>query len=282
MRGGRSAADPHEESAEAPAADFAADGPAEPPPCYDGWEMGEQLRDIQRALRTAKPKDRQSEAIYRRESARFDLPHAEVPALHVPAANPPHQTAEPGRRPARLRPGRGHLARLGAGHHRLRLRRHPVGLVARDRPAGAVEHRPAGGPGRPDRALVGLVLQLDRLWRDSREAAAKLDGVDEQLHELKATTTLLGTAQGPAATTFYSHFAGGASPQLLLTDLKSQIDLLAMKIAQDERAYLHTRLGLRSWSSSDGGFPPGRANGDTRHSRRPSCSPRRGPNATSH
>ena len=83
--------------------------------------------------------------------------------------------------------------------------------------------------------LVGLVLQLDRLWRDSREAAAKLDNVDEQLHDLKAATTLLGTAQGPAATTFYSHFAGGASPQLLLTDLKSQIDLLAMRIAQDGR-----------------------------------------------
>jgi hypothetical protein len=83
--------------------------------------------------------------------------------------------------------------------------------------------------------LAGLVLQLDRLWRDNRESAAKLDNVDDQLHELKATTTLLGTAQGPAATTFYAHFAGGASPQLLLTDLKSQIDLLAMRIAQDNR-----------------------------------------------
>ena len=83
--------------------------------------------------------------------------------------------------------------------------------------------------------LVGLVLQLDRLGHDNRDAADKLDDVDEQLSELKATTTLLGTSQGSAASVFYSHFANGAGPQILLTDLKSQIDLLAMKIAQDER-----------------------------------------------
>ena len=83
--------------------------------------------------------------------------------------------------------------------------------------------------------MVGLVLQLDRLWHDNHAAAAKLDNVDQQLHDLKATTTLLGTGQGPAASVFYSHFAGGAGPQLLLTDLKSQLDLLAMKIAQEER-----------------------------------------------
>jgi hypothetical protein len=33
---------------------------------------------------------------------------------------------------------------------------------------------------------------------------------------------------------FYSHLADGASPQLLLTDLKSQLDLLAMKMAREE------------------------------------------------
>ena len=83
--------------------------------------------------------------------------------------------------------------------------------------------------------LVGLVLQLDRLWRDNRTAADKLDSVDEQLHELKTTTTLLGTTQASAGAKFYSHFAGGAGPQLLLADLKSQLDLLAMKISQENR-----------------------------------------------
>ncbi|MCC6126458.1 MAG: hypothetical protein IT426_15980 [Pirellulales bacterium] len=79
--------------------------------------------------------------------------------------------------------------------------------------------------------LVGLVLQLDRLWRENRSAAAKLDEVDEELHDLKTTAALLGTAHGPAAGAFYAHYAGGANAQLLLTDLKSQLDLLAIKIA---------------------------------------------------
>ena len=83
--------------------------------------------------------------------------------------------------------------------------------------------------------LVGLVLQLDRLWHDNREAAAKLDNVGEQLHELKTSATLLSTAHGPSSALFYSHLAGGAGPRLLLNDLKGQIDLLALKMAQEEQ-----------------------------------------------
>jgi len=78
--------------------------------------------------------------------------------------------------------------------------------------------------------LIGLVLQLDRLWHDSRQAADKLDDVDEQIHQLKATTTMLGTTRGPSASAFYSHLADGAGPELLLSDLKGQLDLLAVKL----------------------------------------------------
>ena len=81
--------------------------------------------------------------------------------------------------------------------------------------------------------VAGLVLQMDRLWHDNREAAAQLDDVDEQLHELKTTTTLLGANQCPTSAAFYSHLASGAGPQLLLADLKGQLDLLAMKIATE-------------------------------------------------
>ena len=82
--------------------------------------------------------------------------------------------------------------------------------------------------------LVGLVLQLDRLWHDSRDAAAKLSHVDEQLHDLKTVTTMLGTGQGSPGTSFYTHLTSGAGPQLLLTDLKGQLDLLALKIMPNE------------------------------------------------
>jgi hypothetical protein len=80
--------------------------------------------------------------------------------------------------------------------------------------------------------LLGLVMQLDRLWHDSRQAASKLDHVDEQLHDLKANATMMHNDHASPSGEFYTHLASGAGPHLLLTDLKSQIDLLAMKMDQ--------------------------------------------------
>ncbi len=78
--------------------------------------------------------------------------------------------------------------------------------------------------------LLGLILQLERVWHDGRSAAAKLDEVDEELHELKSTTNLLGASPTGPSSAFYSHFSGGAGPHILLTDLKSQLDLLAAQL----------------------------------------------------
>jgi len=80
--------------------------------------------------------------------------------------------------------------------------------------------------------LIGLVLQLDRLWHDHRNTAAKLDHFDEELNELKTTTTILGNGQVVGGGNFYAHLAGGAGPELLLADLKGQLDLLAMKVGK--------------------------------------------------
>ncbi len=80
--------------------------------------------------------------------------------------------------------------------------------------------------------LLGLVLQLNRLGRDSRQAAGKLDRLDQDIHDLRTTTTLLGTTHGPSAAAFYAHLADGASPQILLSDLKSQLDILAVQLGR--------------------------------------------------
>jgi len=82
--------------------------------------------------------------------------------------------------------------------------------------------------------LVGLLLQLERLWHDSRRAADRLEAVDQQLHDLKTTTTLLGTSHASPGGAFYAHLADGAGSQLLLSDLKGQLDLLALKISSDK------------------------------------------------
>jgi len=82
--------------------------------------------------------------------------------------------------------------------------------------------------------VIGLLAQLERLWHDSRSAAVKLQRVDRQLHQLHTTTSLIGSGGHSPGGQFYSHLAGGAGPDLLLNDLKGQLDLLAMKISERE------------------------------------------------
>lgn len=83
--------------------------------------------------------------------------------------------------------------------------------------------------------LVGVVLQIDGLWQNNTQTAEALDELDEQIFGLRHTTTLLGTTHNSPARSFYAHVAGGASPQMLLADLKGQLDVLAMRLAQDQR-----------------------------------------------
>jgi hypothetical protein len=80
--------------------------------------------------------------------------------------------------------------------------------------------------------LLGLALQLERIWQNSRDAVRKLDEVDTQLCELERTTSLMHVTHGSAAQAFYAHMAHDASPELLLADLKGQLDLLAEEVAR--------------------------------------------------
>ncbi len=81
--------------------------------------------------------------------------------------------------------------------------------------------------------IIGLIFQLDGLWRSNHGAAETLEDLDSQLAELRRATSLLSTTNSSPAQSFYSHMADGASPQLLLADLKGQLDLLASRMADD-------------------------------------------------
>lgn len=83
--------------------------------------------------------------------------------------------------------------------------------------------------------FVGMVVQLDRLWGENREAQHQLQAVHAQLGDLSQTARMLGTVHSSASQAFYSHLAEGASPDLLLADLKGQLDLLALRLAQRGR-----------------------------------------------
>jgi hypothetical protein len=80
--------------------------------------------------------------------------------------------------------------------------------------------------------LLGLLLQLENLWEGNRHTVDKLDEVDDRLDDLKQTAALLSSSHSSPAQAFYVHMAGGASPHLLLADLKGQLDLLAVQMAK--------------------------------------------------
>jgi hypothetical protein len=80
--------------------------------------------------------------------------------------------------------------------------------------------------------LVGLVLQLERIWQNNRYAVEKLDEVDEHLADIRHSHSLLRVNHSSAAQAFYTHMAEGANPSMLLADLKGQLDLLAVRLSE--------------------------------------------------
>lgn len=200
-------------------------------PWFDSWEIDEQLRKIERVLQNAPETCGESASAASSDPLRVDRAHAAPAAWHMPSSASQQKKRET--LVDRASPGfvtwfvlaigttcfvcGGVLLgwSLSTGREELWTAGLPMALV------GQVL------------LLLGLIVQLERLWHENRSAAAKLENVDEQLHELKSAATFLGAVQGPASSAFYSHFTNGASPHVLLTDLKSQLDLLAMKIARD-------------------------------------------------
>jgi hypothetical protein len=83
--------------------------------------------------------------------------------------------------------------------------------------------------------ILGLVMQLEGLWRSTRQTDQTLSDLDGQLSQLRHATTMLSTTHSTPAQSFYAHMAEGANPQLLMADLKGQLDLLAQQMAANQR-----------------------------------------------
>jgi len=76
--------------------------------------------------------------------------------------------------------------------------------------------------------FLALVAMLLRLGRHSQLTAARLSEVDGQL--LTLSTSSHHDAAQVFQHPFYIHLAEGAAPQALLSDLKNQLDLLAVRM----------------------------------------------------
>lgn len=206
----------------------------QPQPSYDGWELEEQLRHIQRVLAIDSSHDMASGASDRRERIRPDSPHAGMPQWHLPAAR--ESRSRRAGRAGQTVPWLPALIWLALS---LGLMAFVCGgvLLGWSIVTGRQDLWTVGMPialAGQVALLVGFILQLDRLWRDNRDNAAKLDHVDKRLHHLKTTTRLPSSRGSSAAGGFYSHTAGATDPQLLLADLKSQLDLLATRLNEGE------------------------------------------------
>jgi hypothetical protein len=84
--------------------------------------------------------------------------------------------------------------------------------------------------------VVGMMLQVERLWQRHREVVESVGEMEVRIAELNETTAQLATMRAAAAPSFYAHLAEGAAPQLLLADLKGQLDLLARQLDRRKAA----------------------------------------------
>ncbi len=156
--------------------------PAEVLP-YGGWELDEQLRHIGRVLEHGEPHSRPLQDAYRRKIARLDPPHGIFSSRHLPPAG----------RPSRNRQSESDVSTLSAlGWVALLLGTTAFFcggiLLGWSMFTGREELWTVGLPitlGGQIALLLGLVMQLDRIFRNSHDTSAKLDDVDGQLRRLK-------------------------------------------------------------------------------------------------
>jgi hypothetical protein len=78
--------------------------------------------------------------------------------------------------------------------------------------------------------ILGLVLVISRLWRNSRYATTKLHEVNARLGQLQQTSETIAASRAPGAPAFYADLVRGASPHVLLANLRGQVDQLATRV----------------------------------------------------
>ncbi len=193
----------------------------------DSWEVDEQLRHIQRLLRVERPDA--AEQQLRLDESHPATPPGHIPELLTPNRNPSLQSAPSGSVLSAFAWAALLLGTMGFACGGILLgwsiwteRAELWNLGVPITLCGQIV------------LLLGLILQLDRLWHDSRRAAAKLDRVDRQLSQLHSGHRKLDAGPSSPSDAFYSHLSAGANPQLLLSDLKSQLDLLAAKLDEHD------------------------------------------------
>lgn len=183
------------------------------------WELEADLRSVQRLVQSLK------------STSRIDLA-APIAAPHLPIrpSAPERASSERVAHPPKSNLAAWSLLSLGMAVFAC-----GAVLLAWSLATGREDLWPLGMPlalAGQAALIVGLVLQLDGLWQSSRKTETTLSELDDELAKVRQATTLLSTSHSSPSQSFYLHMAEGASPQLLLADLKGQLDLLAQQMRQ--------------------------------------------------
>lgn len=83
--------------------------------------------------------------------------------------------------------------------------------------------------------ILGLVKLVTHLWKHGRQSSQTLGEVQTQLGEISQMAEQLVAMRNTSAPAFYADLARGANPQMLLTNLKGQLDQLATRIQTEIR-----------------------------------------------
>jgi hypothetical protein len=200
----------------------------------DDWAVRQRVRTVARELRRPNPVTAVSPNRIASEFGRFDPPQ-DLFGQGAPVGLTP--IAPPGSPSAALQnkaSGSNQLAAwlivilgvlgLASG----------LGLIGWSLSTGQMQHwnlalgLAMGGQGT---LIFGLVLVISRLWRSSRQAAAKLHEVHTRLAQLQHTSETLAATRSGGAPAFYADLVRGASPHVLLANIKGQVDQLATRVS---------------------------------------------------
>ena len=81
--------------------------------------------------------------------------------------------------------------------------------------------------------IAGLVRVLMSLWSNSRQATKHLAQVQHELAQVQRTADAIVAQRPGGASGFYGDLARGASPAVLLSNLKGQVDHLAGQVCRE-------------------------------------------------
>lgn len=197
----------------------------------DDWALEAELRGVERLVRALQPGGSTT-----LQPTAIDQPHRQQAGWHVATSESTAAADEKRRAAQGADPSRSALQLAALSSLAVGLALFACGAVLLG--WSLIGKRPDLWPVGMPLALVGqaglilgLILQLDGLWHSNRKTAEALDELDGELMRVRQATTLLSTSRSSGAQTFYAHLAEGASPQLLLADLKGQLDLLAQQMA---------------------------------------------------